>query len=281
MRYFEWDRLRLNKGYETGNLVFKHSIKFELFRSYRKKVTWNAIGHNNMALFYGNLTSQRDVFIENIAKQSLKFSESVAIDLYNFSGEMSNLGESFEKQYTPFNYHHYLDTFEKFIDDVVDFRNEIRDGMKKKQQIEATDRKAQFILVNLDDKVLSCLKNEELYQKIEDLIIDSSWERVFFVPITSSATVFQNDLHSNFDWSVYLGSQNDDYLHNIHSTMEDSYYSRQQKVIGSVFDKNFNKILIIHPLKFTPSAFHFEVEDRFKEEDELYNKFLSTLDDGR
>jgi len=280
MKYFDWDRLRLDKGFEAGNLIFKNSVRCEFFRTYRKKVAWDAVSHNNMAFFYGNLTSQRDIFLENFAKQLEKFQESVAIDLYDLSGELLNLGEILENNYKVFNYHNYLNTFETFVDDVLDFRESIRKKNIDKGQIEASDRKLQFILIYLNEQLVHDLEDQELSKKVENLIVDSNWERICFVPITASCRTFNDELHTQLDWAAYLGSENDDYLHNLYSDLEDSYYSRQQKVIGSLFDKTLPKICILHPLKFTPSDFHFEVENRFKEEDELYEKFLQTLDPG-
>lgn len=281
MKYFEWDRLRLDKSYEAGHLISKASVYFELFKTYRKRVTWSSMLHHNMSLFYGNLNKQKTIFIQNIAKQSIRFSESVKIDLYNFTNDLEIIGEELEQKYEAFHYHHYLNSFEQFIDDLIEFRQEIRTNMIENSRIEATNRKLQFILIDLTTEELSTLhSNSDVYDKFQDLLSDSEWERVYIVPLVKNASDLPLSLHHCLEWCSYLGSVNDDFLHEMHPDLIDGYYSKQQKVIGSAYTKDSEKITILHPLKYTPSQFHYEVEERFREEDELYKEFLNSLNDG-
>lgn len=280
MKFYEWDRLRLDRSYTPGNIVAKGTVGFEVFRTYAKKVFWNAMMHKNMGLFYGDLASQRDSFFEAFAKQSHKVQNAVAIDLYDFTGDLEEIGENLEESYSLFNYHHYLKNFVQFLEDVVLFREEIRQSARKEGLLEANNRRIQIIFVNFDDKVLSLLNNASVYKIVEDLLLNSVKERIVFAPVVSDAKSLSPQLHKLLDWGVYLGSSNDDFIHDLYPDRDDWYYSKRQKIIGSLFDKYSEKFMVLHPLKFTASELYRDLEKRYDEEDELYKKFLESLDDG-
>lgn len=280
VKYYPWDRLRLDKKVYDGNSVFKAEVGFDLFKTYRNKVMWNFMKHGNMGLFYGNLVSQRDVFLRNLSRQSSEFVYSSRIDIYDFNSELVNIGEELEEEFVQVNYHHYEDSVLTFLEDVQSFRDEITETMAKNGSVEASGRKVQIIVVHFDENSVLNLKKISEQKILADLLSHSFDERVVVVPVVSKASDFPEELHKLLRWGAYLGTDNDDFVHDLYSELEDGSYSKHQKIIGTLFDCRFPYLVILHPLKFTPSEFYHELENRFAEEDALYRKFLEQLDDG-
>lgn len=241
---------------------------------------WNFMKHGNMGLFYGNLVSQRDVFLRNLSRQSSEFVYSSRIDIYDFNSELVNIGEELEEEFVQVNYHHYEDSVLTFLEDVQSFRDEITETMAKNGSVEASGRKVQIIVVHFDENSVLNLKKISEQKILADLLSHSFDERVVVVPVMSKASDFPEGLHKLLRWGAYLGADNDDFVHDFHSELEDGSYSKHQKTIGTLFDYRRTNLIILHPLKFTPSEFYHELENRFAEEDALYRKFLEQLDDG-
>src|SRR5690606_9624432 len=116
-------------------------VGFDLFKTYRNKVMWNFMKHGNMGLFYGNLVSQRDMFLNNLSQQSSEFVYSVRVDIFDFNNELADIGEKLEEEFVQVNYHYYEDSVLTFLEDVQSFRDEITETMAKNGSVEASGRK--------------------------------------------------------------------------------------------------------------------------------------------
>lgn len=278
MKYFEWDRLRLQKRFNPGIRPAKQTVTFELFRmkNRKEKIIWNAILHKNAAFFYGKSTAQLHITLKEIAKQSSKkFSGSAHIDFYEFDNKTEQIGEQLEKDYKSFSYHHYKDSQEQFLDDLINFRSMIDEEMIAHKHTEAYYRKLHIILVRSDDE--NIVNNN----KMKDLMNNSYWQRMFVIPLVPYAEKVDLDVHNFLQWSAYLGSDNDNYAHDVlHTEMQDSDFDPRQNVVGCVYAHNISLLMLAHSHVYTLSKAAIQEDERFDEEDRIYQEFLESLNDG-
>lgn len=282
MKFLPWNRLQLSSDIDNRNRVFKQQVSFRLYRTYRVKVSWSSFFYNNLALFYGDNQHEKELFIRNMAHQSRRFSASSEIALFDLHDCMSDLGEELETEYPSFQYHPYKASLFSLLGDLLKLREEIKTKTRKLGLIETSSRKLLFVLLPLNTDDLHILRNDTPARTaFKSLLQNSSNERIYMVPVVAQASTFPKELEKELHWAVYLGESNSNHCRNVaHSTMRDGHYSILQTIIGVAYFRNQDRLVILHPLEFTPSQYYIEREEQWRREDEAYAKFLDTLDDG-
>lgn len=281
MRYREWDPLQLSSSIDSGARVVKQSVFFNLFRTYRYKVTWNPISYENFGIFYGTRPDQKMSIVESIAKNSEKFHQSVNISLFSFNDNNAKRWIELEQKHPSFFYHPFPRSLSFFLTELLNFKKAIEEKSKLNKVIEPTNKVLHLVLLDLsEDEVDELKQHSGAFLLFKQLLVDLYYQRIYIGFFAKNAQDFDKDFHKLLDFSAYLGTDNDSYCRDIHSGIEENEYSRRQILIGTGWDKVSQKLINLHPLDFTPNEAFIQAEEKFKEEDEAYMRFLQSLDDG-
>ena len=278
-----YEDLGLSTASDAFQRASKQSVGFSLFRIFRGRIKWSPMTTDNLALFYGNNIPQRDAFISSIVKQVNKVSDSANIYLIDLTGDLLSLSESLTKtNRDSFTYKHFTGDLEGILKRLTVFRDEVRNTTKKERVIELTNRKLSFVFVNMSNEDAEILnKSEDARILIKDLITNSYRERLYFVPIVPYASKFPKDILETFQWCGFLGNENAKLCREeLYPNMREGLYSIRQIISGIVFSNTHKTLVMIHPMKFTPSEWHIKREQQIKDENKAFNKFLEALDDG-
>lgn len=282
MKYLPWDRLQQDSNLYNGNRVFKQSVTFTVYRTFRKKLNWMPMLMNNGAIFHGDNEEQINIFLETILQQSKKFEESVSIALYDLRNTVHERFEALEEQYKVFEYHPYKNGLKGFLEDFIIFRNEIKEKTYSLGLIEPTSRKLLIPIILLDeDKVAELNNSKGLINVFHHFLNESNFERIYPFVLAPFAEGFPVNVIESFYWAAYLGDKNKDFCKNhLFPDYDDSYYSIQQVIIGLLYKKDSQRLITLHPHKFTPSEYYLKKEQKLQKEDENYKIFLDMLNDG-
>lgn len=282
MKYIPWDRLQLDSSLNLGNRVFKQSVSFSVYRTFKRKVNWTPMIMNNGAIFHNGNNDHIDNFIEPIIKQSKKFEESVSIAMYDLTDGDNSRFETLEEKNRVFTYHPYKNDLQTFLKDFIIFRKKIKEKSKALGLVEPTSRKVLIPIIILDESHVKWLStNKDFINVFYNFLTESSLERIYPFVIAPSARDFPLGLVKALQWSAFLGSDNSMFCRTeLYPDFEDSYYSIRQIVIGTVYIKNATRLTTIHPYEFTPSEYYFKKKKQLEDEDSNYKKFLDMLDDG-
>lgn len=284
MRYREWDPLQLSYTIDSGIRVVKQSVSFNLFRTYRHKITWTPMIYSNFGLFYGKIESQKEAVVELFAEQSKKFHQSVHIGLFTFGkssgSQEKEVWNGLEDKYKAFFHHPFEQSLEELLALLIRLRNEIEEKSIHSRMIEPSNKVLQFIFLDLGEKEIEELKNPKVQEMLEDLLHNSYFQRMYVGVLAKNADSLNHSTHDLFQFAAYLGKENDEYCRDIHKDADESEFSRQQILIGTAWTRDSNRMINLHPLKFTPNEKFIQAQQRFEEEDKAYIKFLNSLDDG-
>lgn len=275
-----FSRLLLNPQNSPGVRASKVQVNFKLYRTFRKFLYWSPVTHDNMALFYGENENEKNLFVKNIVEQAYKNVGSVEIAFYDFNGNSKEIGVALNNVYENFFiYREYPESFEVLVNDLIKFRSIIRENNVGTGFLEPIDRKFVFMFVDVTNVDL-LKENEKTINDFVDVVKNSFRDRLYVIPIARNAFNVPVKIHESLDWATYLGLDNAKYVKELHSSLEDGYYSVKQLIIGATFNANDKRLQIIHPLKYTPSEWQISKENRLNAEDEAYKKLLDSLDDG-
>lgn len=281
MDYREWDPLQLSSEIDNGARVVKQSVSFDLFRTYRHKISWNPIAYQNFGIFYGGLEQQKQSVIESIAKRSMKFAPSINISLFTFENNKNiEIWDNLEKEYNSFFHHPFNDTFEFFLKELQNLRNDVEEKTTVKKMIEPSNKVLQLVLLDLYDEQLRLLKIPENLKLFQNLLTNSYYQRIYIGFFIKEAESVPLDIHSSLDFSAYLGTLNDEYCRSVYKGFQENEYSRKQVLIGTGFIRSSQTLVNLHPVKFTPNESFIKAQQHFDKEDEAYMNFLNSLDDG-
>lgn len=290
-RYFyPWNPLQLSAEVDSGLRVRKSSVTFEIFRTFKRKLLWTALAHDSMLVFYGNdqkeesnIPSHVETIVQTMMTQSQKtMNKSFHLSMYDFDDAFSELDKLDNGKYD-FQRIPYESSFEKLIDELIDHRRIIKEKSKENGYIEAPNKQLQMIAFDLDNKRLNLLKNNIFIQeKFFSLLKDSSTERIYFLVLVENVDEFPKDFMNSFSKVYFLGD------HNSHIAREKLFRklpvtanSFSQELIGYGFESLPPKELVsLHSLKFARSEWKKAKEAEYVSEEELYRKFLLTLEDG-
>lgn len=278
MRYLPWDRLQLSPAVDGGWRALKQEVFVRPYRTFKKKLLWSPFTHKNGALFYGDHQEQRATFIQTFATQSKEFGTSGTVALFDLKGELAELGDELEKTSTNFEYHPYKDSLEQLLEDLFKLREEIREASKTATTV---NRKILLILIDLDTDSARQLgisfRSRELLQ---ELLSDSENERIYIFTLAKDVDDLPGESFRATDWAIFLGDANRKEALAAYKNLEEGYYSFGQVQIGTCYSKHEKRLLSVQPLDFTPSQWLTDHEAKLKAEDEDYENFLKTLNDG-
>lgn len=281
MKFLPWNRLQQDSSAKTGQRVFKQSVSFDLYRTYKKKVSWNPIAFKNGALFYGEEKTQLTDFLETMEKQANNFKESCTIALYDLTGTHQSESERIESNSRVFEYHPYDAPLDTLLEDLLQLRQEIKENSLSMKYTESPYRKALIVLIHITEEQAQRLSYVRTASLMKDLLLESAFERIYPFLIVESAESINDNILKALEWSAFIGGTNVMRCKNdLYPNMKDSYYSIRQVVIGVVYSRTFKYILNVHPYKFTPSEYHVKKEQQLIDEDAAYMRYLNTLSDG-
>jgi len=279
MEYYP--RLLIDPRLRNGLRVSKVDVNFKLYRTFRKFLYWSPITHSNAALFYGESELEKITFIKNIADQTSKFSNSAEIAFFDFNESSEDICSILSKTYKNFySYKNYQEGLTQCLKDLIAFREHIRNANKGSGFLEPPGRKVTLIFLDLS-LITDELNKPENIDMINDLLSNSSRERMYLFLIMPFAKDLDESVLKNLTWATFLELENSQLLKNLYPEKDDSYFSVRQKVIGMTFNVNDSRLQIIHPLKFTKSDWLISKEAALKAEDEIYKYMLESLDEGK
>lgn len=278
MRYLPWNRLQLDPAVDGGWRAQQQEVFIKPYRTYKKKLLWSPFTHKNGALFYGEDLEQRDIFLRTLATQSKDFSNSGTIALFDLKGDIEKIGTELESVSKNFEYHPYKDSLEQLLEDLFQFREEIREAAKTTSGV---NRKVLMVLIDLDrasaHQLGITLRSRELLQ---DLLSDSINERIYIFTLAKNVEDLPGESFRSTEWAIFLGDSNRKEALSAYKNLEEGYYSFGQIQIGTCYSKHETRLVSVQPLEFTRSQWLKDHEEQLKAEDDDYDDFLSALDDG-
>lgn len=282
MKFLPWDRLQQDSSNNFGNRVVKASVRFDFLRTYRRRISWDAVNFKNAAYFHNNDEKEIASFFENLLKQSKEFSGSVSLSLYHLSLTPEPALEALEGDSTTFRYHHYKESLKTLLEDFGKFRKEVGEENFKLGYVDAPFRKVLIPIIMLDETHVQILRNDEKVLKMMvSLLTRSNSQRIYPFLYTAYSKSLPHELLRVLDWAVYIGSENSVHARDVlYSDKKESFYSIRQQVIGVASHIKSKYLIVAHPYKFEPSPFYVKEMERKRIEDENYERYLDTLNDG-
>jgi hypothetical protein len=278
LRYLPWNRLQLDPAIDGGWRALKQEVFVRPYRTFKKKLLWSPLTHKNGALLYGEDSEQRLTFLRTLASQSKDFGNSGTIALFDLKGKLKDVGEELEAKSKNFEYHPYKDTLEQLLEDLYKFREDIREAAKT---IPISNRKVLMILIDLDtesaQKLGFSFRGRELLQ---DLLSDSENERIYIFTLAKNVEDLPGESLRSTEWAIFLGDENRKEALKEYKNLQEGYYSFGQVQIGTCYSKHEKRLVSVQPLEFTRSQWLKDHEEKLRVEDEDYDNFLNTLNDG-
>lgn len=282
MEFLVWDKLQLSNLRNNGFIVHKQSVSFDFYRTFKKKVSWTPLSFRNGALFHNDNEFEVKTFVETMASQSRKFDGSVVIPVYDLTGRYGDFLSELESRFKAVEFHPYHESFSSIVNEFSDYRDVVATEDFRSRVVEDNRRKILLPVIITDSAVESDFDFAGFDGELFGSFVSSSeFQRIFPFFLMSDASVVPDSVMIEFDWCAFIGEGNVMYCrHELHPEMEDSYYSVRQVITGVVYSRANSRIITIHPYKFTPSEYHLKREKQLVDEDELYRRFLDSLDDG-
>lgn len=270
----------LQDGYDRAR---KTEIELKLFRMFKKKLTWSPVTSKNIALFFGDETAQRDEFASTIVKQLYKMPENARVTYIDTAGDglamMKNLTKNEQNFITFIPATNMTNTVLARLSELHTY---IRSKSRERGMVEITNRKLSFIFLNLSDHDMRLIaQNPTLTRVFETLVTNAHRERLYVIPLVRSAQTVPRNILEDLEWAVFLGGENALYCRNdLHSDLGDSLYSVSQIVIGIAFTNTYKSLITVHPITFTPTAWHLQRLQQTINENTAFEGYLNSLDDG-
>lgn len=277
--------LGLDRSLDPYHRAVKQEVTFKLFRVFTGNIYWSPFVAKSIALFYGEDTVQRDQFVYNIINQSKKFKESVNTHIVDLTGELKTVVEELGKHRgNLFTYKHFLNDVNSIVEvleKLKEYRDDVRAETAELRVLEQAHRRLSIVFLNLSREQMIEIKGSQyLTSLLKDLMNFSDRERLYVVPITPSADVFPVDILKEVEWAGFLGDTNYKICKQLYPKKKESVYSKKQHFSGIVFSNSHRFLVVVHPLVYTPSTWGLEKERQIKNENEAFEKFLQSLDDG-
>jgi hypothetical protein len=278
LRYLPWNRLQLDPSVDGGWRALKQEVFVRPYRTFKKKLLWSPLTHKNGALLYGEDVEQREIFLRTLAIQSKDFGTSGIIAFFDLKGDLKEVGEELEATSKNFEYHPYEGTLEQLLEDLFKLREQIREASKN---VPVSNRKVLMVLIDLDSESAQKLgisfRGRELLQ---DLLSDSENERIYIFTLVKEFDELPGESLRSTEWVIFLGDANRKKALKAYKNLEEGYYSFGQIQIGTCYSKHEKRLISVQPLEFTRSQWLKDQEEQLRSEDEDYENFLKTLNDG-
>jgi hypothetical protein len=278
VKYLPWNRLQLDPAIDGGWRALKQEVFIRPYRTFKKKLLWSPLTHKNGALLYGNDVEQRSVFLRTLAKQSKDFGNSGTVALFDLKGDLNEIGTELEAMSKNFEHHPYKDSLETLLEDLLEFRNNIREASKSAP---VSNRKVLIILIDLDaesaQKLGFSFRGREILQ---DLLANSEDERIYVFTIAKELEEIPGESLRSTEWAIFLGDENRKQALKAYKNLSEGYYSFGQVQIGTCYSKHEKRLVSVQPLDFTVSKWFKDNKEKLETEDRDYEEFLNSLDDG-
>lgn len=274
MNYFV--RLLLDPEAQVQKNVQMKLTEFPIYNAYPVPVKWIPLLNNNLAIFYNTEENKMD-FLQTLDSFMDKNKNSVDLNYFIINDYLSNGDDvkylnKFKNFSKFFNVRIYKWSLNQFFDDIIDFRNVIKERRIKKGHIEAFDRKITVIVFDLER-----VKDKDTFLKLFDVLKKSRMERIFPILLSKSAKSIPKQFHKLFDLAVYIGRDNQIVCDFVNANLGYGLYDIQQEHIGTAFIKGSQFLEPIHPWEYTQSKFGKEQQKELDKEYDDYLQFLSSL----
>lgn len=275
--------VRLFQGSEDNSIfpVHKTNVEYALFRTYRRKLYWDATNFHNGLICYGKHHIKENILNE-FCKQSLNNNRNVEITYYSFNKEpheTQSMIKNLMTTYKPvFKHIQYSESFENFVKDFISLRRDIKKNSKSKGSIEAVNRKVSLVFFDLSSVINEINADVELQKFFAALLSQSFRERLYFMPLVRDAKTIPQLLLNVIDWQAFLDDDNMNWGLNHYKSVRLHFFSKTQVRLGSLFLRHFNKLYVVHPIKWTPNAEKIALDKRIEQEEIEYKKLLEALD---
>lgn len=274
MNYFV--RLLLDPEAQVQKNVQMKLTEFPIYNAYPVPVKWIPLLNNNLAIFYNTEENKMD-FLQTLDSFMDKNKNSVDLNYFIINDYLSNGDDvkylnKFKNFSKFFNVRIYKWSLNQFFDDIIDFRNVIKERRIKKGHIEAFDRKITVIVFDLER-----VKDKDTFLKLFDVLKKSRMERIFPILLSKSAKSIPKQFHKLFDLAVYIGRDNQIVCDFVNANLGYGLYDIQQEHIGTAFIKGSQFLEPIHPWEYTQSEFGKEQQKELDKEYDDYLQFLSSL----
>lgn len=274
MNYFV--RLLLDPEAQVQKNVQMKLTEFPIYNAYPVPVKWIPLLNNNLAIFYNTEENKMD-FLQTLDSFMDKNKNSVDLNYFIINDYLSNGDDvkylnKFKNFSKFFNVRIYKWSLNQFFDDIIDFRNVIKERRIKKGHIEAFDRKITVIVFDLER-----VKDKDTFLKLFDVLKNSRMERIFPILLSKSAKSIPKQFHKLFDLAVYIGRDNQIVCDFVNANLGYGLYDIQQEHIGTAFIKGSQFLEPIHPWEYTQSKFGKEQQKELDKEYDDYLQFLSSL----
>lgn len=281
MELYDLGDFPMDSHIDGAHRALKNDVVFKLFRIYKRKVVWSPFALKNGGIFYNDNIQQKEAFIELMAKQSQKISNSVDIHYFDLYKTPHQQYKIWDDLYNPFHYHHYTKGIQDIAKNLVLLRQNIRIQSQSQGYVEPPNRKINIVLLDLDEKSMQVMKNNKFSTLMTNLLTQSLNERLFVFLICPDATELSREILDIIDWGIFMGEKNALLCRKVlYPGLTDGFYSINQETIGIFHTKIFQRLFAVYPLKFTPSEFYIRQQQEFDKQNEIYNKYLATLNDG-
>lgn len=282
-RYYQpWDPLQLSRAVDSGLRVKKNGVMFALCRARGRKILWTPLLHRHVLNFYGEREYVTEL-LEQMVKQTKKMSnESYTVDFYSVgSGDWPEVDELDESCKT-LTYHPYDESAEHFLKQLQEHVSYLAEETAKLGVYEAPNKRIQVLVIAFSESEWdSIVDSPENLVMLEKLMKDSLGQRVYLWLFTPSGEAVPDFLLEQCTYGFFWGEANTELAEKYHfPDVETSEHSLGQKFLGVTWETGVAELVAVSPVKFTLSEYAQALTRRQQEEEELYRRFLATLDDG-
>lgn len=267
--------------------AMKAQVSIPLFRQLRSTnsrndslVYWTPIFSTNALISYGDDDQQRFSNIENFCKFSYNRWNLLHLRVLDLRDDFdlddrysrNNLGAPFLIDPST--------SLASVLEDITSYRNEIRSRTARLHIAEMSNRRLSVFLLNMDDADVRSL-DEEHRELLEDLVLNSSFERVYVIPLVSSARIFSEDFTRRMEWSAFLGEDNISYARDeIFTNLSDGTFDVRVEIVGVLRQAGLDRFTVLHSIDRRKPSWVKTMENVRQNEQAVYDSYLSTLDDG-
>lgn len=277
MKYLPWDRLQLDPSLHNHSPVKKAEIVYPLYKSFRSSFAHIPYFHKNLAIYAAD-QKQREEVLQNLSKDNDPVQRFATVAVFDPSYMLSQVGNQLEQENTGFEYHEYQASFATLLQDLVTFRNEIRDKTRAVGFAESYHRRIYTIVLNLDDAMEHELRTVPHIQHLfQQLLTDVSSENMNIIMIAGNIFLPVRPFLDMFSQDAFLGEEHMDFALDFFAELDEGSISVMQEHIGWGRRIHSPRLTSLHPRKYTPSQWVQEREAAIAAEEDTYAKFLASL----
>lgn len=288
--YYPWNPLQLSAEVDGGWRVAKNSASFDTYRTFRRKLIWSVLLHKSLLVFHGDEndeysgTEQLASLVKSFSKQADKSMKgTLTHTFYDFDGAVADVLAPLDEQFRGFTVQPYEESFQHFLDELVKHRERVRANTRLTKLPEAPNKRLQLISFVMDKNMVSLLRNNVVVRgQFFSLLQESARERMYFMVFMADAENFPQQWVDSFSQVFFLGESNSRIARDVwFPKLPVGKNSFAQELVGyGLEDMPPKELLSLHPTKYTKSEWKKAKESEHAAEEEMYRKFLLSLEDG-